>query len=150
MVEKKEFTENDFDPHVSFEHRIELVKFYDSKITANLLRLVTVSIALIGFQIGDLLESLGIMNDYSRSTILVVILAGFLTSIFYFIGRAYYWSIFSTALSSVRSFSESYIIKTYPDWGDDISRYKFSDMTGLVIAAKYECFHSPYLFRRII
>ena len=149
MVKKEEFTAEDF-VKVDFDERIELVKFYDSKTTANLLRLITVSLAIIGFQSGELIEVFGPQSPILHSIILAIMLATFLTAMFYFLGRALYWSYISTALCSVRSMSESYINNNYPGWEGETSKYQYSYMTGLLVAAKYECSHSKYIFRRCV
>ena len=147
---KNEFTAGDFDPAVSFQERMELVKFYDSKTNSSLLRLVTIVIAIIGFNYGDLMGVFGEPSYHITLILSAFMLAGLFTATFYFLGRALYWSFISSALSSVRSYSQSYIETKYPTWSGETAKYIFSPMTGLFIAAKDECNNSPSFLRRAI
>jgi len=98
--------------------RFTLINFYDSKSRSHLTYLMTLTIAFVGFIVGQF----NLFNINKMASAII-----FIPLIIYFLGRAYYWALMATTANIARIYSLDYILYIYPDF----IKYQYSSLVGL-------------------
>jgi hypothetical protein len=106
--------------------RQELLRYYNSKVTSHIGYLITAILALLGIQTGKISEFL-IFKPMFFVAILV-------SSMVYFLGRAFYWTRMSSSIFYVKTYSQETIIKLNREFEPVNGRFVYNQLEGLNLA----------------
>jgi len=108
---------------IKIDVRTSLINYYGSKSVSHIGYLTTFALGILGIQIS------GVFNIITK--ILIVV---FINFIIYFIGRAYYWSLFSTVVFWIVGYSEKYYKENVLEKSKEKEILRYNEVQGLQVS----------------